>query len=86
MSLPKLLGHASAVAAGALSINPSAGLYTGIHTAIATALPTLNPGDTSEVLRLLAGLVIGVLSKFLYGWIDKKFKSNSKDDDADATA
>jgi len=81
MSLPKLLGNVQAMAAGALAINPASDMYNGIHTVIADAVPALNPGDTSEILRLLVGLLIGVLSKFVYGWIDKKFKKKETNEE-----
>lgn len=77
----KLLGHLTSFSVGAAVVDPSSSIYDGVHHVIAAALPGMTVGDTSEILRLLAGLIIGVLSKFIYGFIDKKFKENNKTDD-----
>lgn len=74
----KLLGHLTSFGVGAAVVDPSSSMYNGVHNLIAATLPGMNPGDTSEILRLLAGLLIGVLSKFIYGFIDKKFKDKKQ--------
>lgn len=59
-------GYATAVPDGEI-LSPAHNLLLE-----ATNLP---PELTNEVLKMVAGLVIAVISKVIYGWIDKRNSS-----------
>lgn len=82
MSKMQKLGDLTAGAVGYFSADPNGDLFAGLHNLLLSALP-ISQGAADEVLKMLAGLLIGVLSKFLYGLLEKQSKRKKRKNDED---
>lgn len=84
MSKMQKIGDLTACTAGYFSVDPTGEVLAGAHTLLSTVAP-ISSGAVDEILKMLAGLALGILSKFVYGMIDKyaaKKKAGKQDEQA----
>lgn len=65
-----VLGDATSVTVGYTAVDPTSGIFDGLNSML---LNITNPSTSEELIRLIASLILTVLSRFVYAWIDKKF-------------
>lgn len=71
-------GDLTNVGIGYVTADPTGAVLNPLNNLLlnATAMP---PNATEEVVRMVAGLLLAVVTKVLYGWIDRKFSKKENE-------
>jgi hypothetical protein len=81
MKMISKINDGVAIGAGYFSVDPNGEIFSRAHQFL-TAIPVLDPGTAGEILKMLAGLIIALLSDFLHKIISEKLDKRKEKKEA----